>query len=195
VKPLQTIGMKKGWIYEVIVSTYLGDKPHSAPIGVWTDDFVSLDMEIFSDSRTLKNIMEIKDFTVNLVADVTIFYDSLFDEANIEYRGSLNINAPVLKNASAIIESRLENVENRGNRFHLESMPVNVEVNGPVKLINRAEAIVVESLILATRLAHLPGPKARESLKENYRVVGKVAPGSHYEVILGKLVEAFRACP
>ena len=50
-KPLQTIGMKKGWIYEVIVSTYRGNKPHSAPIGVWTDDFVTLKMEIYSDER------------------------------------------------------------------------------------------------------------------------------------------------
>ena len=79
------------------------------------------------------------------------------------------------------------------NRFHLKSVPVNVEVSGPVKLINRAEAIVMESLILATRLSYLPGQTARESLKENHRVVGKVAPGSQYEKILGKLVEAFSA--
>ncbi len=190
-KQLQTIGMQKGWIYEVIVSTYGGDKPHSAPIGVWTDDFVTLNMEIYSDSSTLKNIMELKDFAVNLVADMIVFYNSLFDEANVEYRDSLNINAPVVRNASAIIEARLKKVENKGNRFHLESMPVNVEVNEPVKLINRAEAIVIESLILATRLPYLPGSKVQEALRENYRIVRKVAPGSQYERIVGKLIEAF----
>lgn len=189
-KPLQTIGMKRGWIYEVIVSTYRGNKPHSAPIGVWTDDFVTLKMEIYSDSGTLRNIMELKDFAVNLIADVTVFYNSLFDKANVEYRDSLNINAPVVRSASAIIEARLKKAENKGNRFHLESEPVDVEVNEPVKLINRAEAIVIESLILGTRLPYLPGSRAQEALRENYRIVKKVAPGSQYERIMGKLVEA-----
>jgi hypothetical protein len=188
VKQLQKIGMQKGWIYEVIVSTYGGDKPHSAPFGVWTDDFVTLNMEIFSDSSTLKNIIELKEFAVNLVDDMTIFYNSLFDEANVEYRDSLNINAPVVRNASAIIEAKLKKVENKGNRFHLESMPVNLEVNQPVKLINRAEAIVIESLILATRLPYLPGSKVQEVLRENYRIVRKVAPGSQCERIVGKLI-------
>jgi hypothetical protein len=193
VKPLQTIGMKKGWIYEVIVSTYRGNKPHSAPIGVWTDDFVALNMEIYSDSGTLKSIMDLKDFTVNLVADVAVFYSSLFDEANMEYRDSLNINAPVVRSASAIIEARLKKVEDKGNMFHLESEPLNVEVNEPVKLINRAEALAIESLILATKLPYLPGPKAQATLRENYRIVRKVAPGSQYETIVGKLVEALDA--
>ncbi len=189
-KPLQTIGMQKGWIYEVIVSTYRGDKPHSTPIGVWTDDFVTLEMEIYSDSGTLRSIIELKDFTVNLIADVSVFYDSLFDEANVEYRDSLNINAPIVRSASAMIEARLKKVENKGNRFHLESEPVNVQVNEPVKLINRAEAIVLESLILGTRLPYLPGSRAQEVLRENCRIVRKVAPGSEYEKIMGKLVEA-----
>jgi len=189
-KPLQTIGMQKGWIYEAIVSTYRDGEPHSAPMGVWTDDFVALNMEIYSGSATLASIIKLKDFAVNLVADVTVFYDSLFDKANVEYRDSSNINSPVLLNASAIIEARLNRVENKGNRVRLEGMPVNIEVNEPVKLINRAEAIVIESLILATRLPYLAGSKVQEALRENYRIVRKVAPGSRYERIVGRLIEA-----
>jgi hypothetical protein len=134
--------------------------------------------------------MELKDFAVNLIADVSVFYNSLFDEANVEYRDSLNINAPVVRSAPAIIEARLKKVENKGNRFRLESEPVNVEAHEPIKLINRAEAIVIESLILATRLPNLPGSRAQEALRENYRVVRKTAPGSQYEGIMEKLVEA-----
>jgi len=193
VKPLQTIGMQKGWIYEVIVSTYRDGKPHSAPVGVWTDDFVALNMEIYSGSCTLKNIIGLKEFAVNLTADVSVFYNSLFDAESMEYRDSPNINAPIVQNASAVIEAKLKKVENKENRFHLQAVPVNVEVNGPVKLINRAEAIAMESLILATRLPYLPGPEAREGLRENYRIVKKVAPGSQYEKIVGKLVEALGA--
>jgi hypothetical protein len=34
-------------------------------------------MEIYAGGRTLENIMELTDFAVNLVADVTVFYNSL----------------------------------------------------------------------------------------------------------------------
>jgi hypothetical protein len=185
--------MQKGWIYEVIVSTYRDGKPHSAPIGVWTDDFVALGMEIYKGSGTLGAIMDLGEFAVNLVVDVNAFYDSLFDAARVEYRDSPNINAPIIKNVSAVIEARLEEAEDKGDRFRLKSLPINVEASGPVKLINRAEAIAIESLILATRLQHFPGSKVREALRENYRVAGKVAPGSQYEEILRKLVETVDA--
>lgn len=188
-KPLEMIGMRKGWIYEVIVSTYRDGKPHSAPMGIWTDDFAALNLAIYSGSGTLKNIMELKCLAVNLVADVSVYFNSLFDRARIAYRDSLNIDAPVLLNASAVIEARLNKAENKGNRFHLECTPVNIEAIEPVRLINRAEAIVIESLILATRLPHLAGQKVREALKENYRIVRKVAPGSQYEELMNKLVE------
>ena len=134
--------------------------------------------------------MELKDFAVNLIGDVTVFYDSLFDDVNVEYRDSLNINAPVVRSALTVIEARLKKAENKGDRFHLESEPVNVESYEPKpESINRAEAIVIESLILATRLPYLPGSSAQEALRENCRIVRKVAPGSEYERIMGKLVE------
>lgn len=192
-KPLQTMGMQKGWIYEVIISTYRDDKPHSAPMGIWTHDFLTLNMEIYSGSGTLKSIMELKDFVVNLVADVTAFYDSLFDRAKVTYRHSSTLNAPVLSNASAIMECRLHKAENKGNKVHVECVLINIEVNEPVKLINRAEAIVVESLILATRMPYLDGSQVQETLKENYRIVRKVAPGSRYERIVGKLAGVLHA--
>ena len=185
---LQTIGMKKGWIYETIVSTYGGDTPNSAPIGVWTDDFAILRMAIFSGSNTLKNILESKEFSVNLVPDATLFHTSLFEKEMVAYESSPRIHAPVLRDASAVIEARLEKVETRGSRFFLESTPLHIAVREPVKWINRAEALMLESLILATRVAHHPGPKVRETLRENHRVVKKVAPGSEYERIMEKLV-------
>ncbi len=80
---LEQIGMIKGWIYEVIVSTYYENSPHAAPIGVWTDDFATLHMEIYKNAKTLGNILKSREFAVNLVSDLTIFYKSLFDKAKI----------------------------------------------------------------------------------------------------------------
>jgi hypothetical protein len=180
--------MQTGWIYEVIVSTYLGNDPHSAPIGVWTDDLAALNMEIYSGSKTLENILERKDFAVNLVADVTFFHDSLFGSANVEYRESLNIDAPTLSNASAVVEARLQRSQDMGNRFRLAATPVHIELRGPVRLINRAEGLVLESLILSTRRSYLPRLKVQAIFEENYRIVKKVAPGSRYETIMAGLL-------
>jgi hypothetical protein len=190
---LEKIGMEKDWIYEVIVTTY-GDhhRPNSAPMGVWTNDFHTLILEIHKDSKTLKNIMRLGQFAVNLVSDVTIFYESLFDKAKIAYENSTRINAPVIKNVPSVIELRLKDMKEKENSFRIESAPSHIQINDTIKLINRAQSLILESLILATRLSHLPAPKAEETLKENYRIIRKVAPGSQYEELMGKLVDRLR---
>lgn len=181
---LDQLGMKKKWIYEVIVSTYHENSPHSAPIGIWTDDFVTLHAEIYKDTQTLKNIIKSREFTINLVSDMAVFYKSLFDKTSIAYARSSKVNAPVIRNVSAFIECRVKGIEEKTKTFHLESTPVHVQSSGATTLINRAKALALESLILATKSSHLPEKKLRETLKENHRVIKKVAPNSPYERIL-----------
>ena len=60
-----------------------------------------------------------------------------------------------------------------------------------IKLINRAEALVMESLILATRLPYFSGRGYEDTLKENYRIIAKVAPDSKYEKIIEKVMNLF----
>ena len=189
-KPLQKIGMQKGWTYEVIVSTFGDDGPHSAPMGVWTDDLAVLSMDIYTDGRTLKNIMDLKELAVNFVDDAVLFHDSLFHCENLEFRDSTNIRAPLLSKAPAVVEAGLLGVEKKGGRFRVHCRPVHIVSSGPVKLINRAEALVVEGLILSTRLPYLGKAKVRDALREYCRVVKKVAPGSEYERIMEELVAA-----
>jgi len=186
---LKKTGMNKGWIYEVIISTYHDNDPHSAPIGVWTDDFATLRMEIYKNTRTVKNIMTFREFVVNLMSDVLVFYEALFDKAKIAYEKSTKVNAPVIKGSPAVIEFKLKGVKEKEKTFHLTATPVHVQINGSITLINRAEALTIESLILATKLPHLTERKIEETLQENYRVIRKVAPGSQYEKILRMLFE------
>ena len=142
-EPLKKIGMKKDWIYEVIVSTYHDNNhPHSAPLGVWTDNFDTLAMEIYKNSKTLKNIMRVREFAVNLVSDVMIFYESLFDKARVAYEHSTRINAPVIKNVPSVIEFRLKDIKEQENSFHIESTPTHIQINDTIKLINRAQPLV-----------------------------------------------------
>jgi len=190
---LKKIGMNRGWIYEVIISTYHDSNPHSAPIGVWTDDFATLRMEIYKNTRTIKNIMTFREFAVNLVSDVMVFYQVLFDKAKIAYEKSAKINAPVIKGIPAVIEFKLNGVEEKEKTFHLTSTPVHIQINGSINLINRAKALTLESLILATKLPYLAEREIKETLLENNRVIRKVAPGSQYEKILRMLLECLQS--
>jgi len=186
---LKQIGMNRGWIYEVIISTYRDKSPHSAPIGVWTNDFVTLHMEIYKNTRTIINIMTLREFTVNLMSDIMIFYEALFDKAKITYEKSRNVNAPFIKGSPAVIEFKLKEVKDKEKTFHLTATPIHAQISGSISLINRAEALTLESLILATKLPYLPQRQIKETLQENYRVIMKVAPGSQYEKILRMLFE------
>lgn len=186
---LEQIGMNKGWIYEVIISTYSENGPHSAPIGVWTDDYATLRMEIFKSTRTVTNILNTREFVVNLISDLAIFYESLFDKAKIEYHKSTEVNAPVIKEAPSAMEFRLSHIDEKEQTFRLESIPVHVQGQDAISLINRAAALTLESLVLATKRPHLPKLRTDEILRENYRVVKKVAPGSRHERIMGMLFD------
>jgi hypothetical protein len=185
---LAKIGVKKNWVYEVIVSTFHDKNPHAAPMGVWTEDFDTLNMEIYKDSKTLKNIMKEKEFAANLVADITIFYECLFNKGEIAYENSKQINAPVIKNSAAIIELKVKETKEKENRFYIQAEIVDIRMEDKIKLINRAESLVLESLILATKIPYLSKGGMEETLKENYRVVGKVAPGSKYENIMEQIL-------
>jgi hypothetical protein len=191
-KRLEEIGMKKNWIYEVIISTFHVRVPHAAPMGIWSEDFDTLNMAIYKDSKTLENIIKEKEFTVNFVDDMTIFYGSLFDKARIAYKQSKQINAPVIKDSSAIIECKVKHIAKKENRFHIRAEILDIRIWDQIKLINRAEGLVLESLILATRLPHFPVRRIEETLKENFRVIGKVSPDSTYEHLMEKMMNLLK---
>ena len=191
-KRLQKIGMQVNWIYEVIVSTSNAGIPHAAPMGIWSADLETLNMAIYQGSVTLKNILEEKEFAANFVDDVSIYYESLFNKSNIDFRQLTHMNVPVIKDSCATIACTVKDIEEKKNRFHIESEIVDIRIGGDVKLINRAEGLVIESLIQATRLHRLSGPRKGDALKENYRVVRKVAPDSAYQHIMEKVMDLFK---
>ena len=183
-KRLEEIGMKKNWIYEVIISTFHDRVPHAAPMGIWSEDYDTLNMAIYKNSKTLENIIKEKEFTANFVEDITFFYESLFDKERIAYKQSKQINAPIVKDSSAIVECRVKDIANKKNRYNIRADVVGIRIWNEIKLINRAQGLVLESLILATRLPHFPDCGIEETLKENFRVVSKVSPDSSYEHIM-----------
>ena len=64
--------------------------------------------------------------------------------------------------------------------------------HGTPRLINRAEGLLLESLVQFTRLERLGAAHVLTTLTENLRVVRKVAPGSAHQAALEALLRDLR---
>ncbi len=190
---LKQLGIKQNWLYEVVITSLDNNVPHAAPFGVKTPDFKIVLIEMFKGSSTLRNVLTNKEFVLNTVTDPTVFYDALYAEGKINFGFAKMIMAPVLTDSPASIEVRLKNAINREQSYMVEAEVVYIHIRKNKELINRAKGLVFESLILATRIPHLPERKPVELLRENYRVVKKVAPGSKYESVMQELMKKFSA--
>ncbi len=186
---LKQLGMKKNWIYEVVITSIDNNVPHTAPFGVKTTDFKIVTIEMYKGSNTLRNVLASKEFAFNTVADPTVFYHALYARGKINFGFAKMIKAPVLADSPASIEVRLKNAINREQSLVIEAEIVYIHIRNRSELINRAKSLVLESLILATRIPHLPERKPEELLRENYRVIKKVAPGSKYEHVMQELLK------
>ena len=186
---LKQLGIRKNWLYEVVITSIDNNVPHAAPFGVKTTDFKLVSIEMYKGSNTLRNVLKNKEFVINTVSDPTVFYDALYAREKFNFGFAKMIIAPVLTDSPASIEVRLKNTINREQSYMIEAEVVYIHIRNPSELINRAKSLVLESLILATRIPYLGERKPVELLKENYRVIKKVAPGSKYEHIMQELLK------
>lgn len=135
-------------------------------------------------TREIGAQLALKEFVLNTVDDPTVLYQALYEREKINFGLAKTINVPVLTDSPASIEIKLVNTISREESLLLEAKVVYVHIRHRSELMNRAKGLVLESLILANRIPHLPEGKAEELLRENYRVVKKVAPGSQYEPVM-----------
>jgi hypothetical protein len=187
-RALDQLGMEENWIYEVIISSVGDNGPHVAPFGVKTRDFNCVEIEIYKGSNTLRNILVNGEFAVNMVVDPVIFYNALFANDKIKYSLAKRINTPVLFGSPASIEARLIDTIDTKQKILIKAKVVHLHLHSKSEWLNRAKNILLESLILSTRIAYFPEGKAEKLLRENYRVVQKVAPRSEYELIMQELL-------
>ena len=173
-------GLRKGWIYEVIVTA----AGNAAPMGILTRDSESIEMEIYKGSKTCGIILDKRRFVINFVDDIDIFYNSIFEKEKIELEGNH------LKNADAFIEMEVDGEEDLGDRVQVNAVPLAFVIIKVPRPVNRAESLVLESLIASTKIPHVSAEERKfleKKIQDNLRVVKKVAPGSRFERILEKL--------
>ncbi len=185
---LQQLGMKKNWLYEVVISSYNNNIPHAAPFGVKSSDFKCVTIEMYKGSNTLRNVLANKEFALNPVDDPILFYQALYAREKINFSSAKMIKAPVMTDSPSTIEVRLINATNKKLSVIIEAEVVHIHIRNIRELTNRAKSLVLESLLLSTRLSIFPKLQLDKLIRENYRIIKKVAPGSKYETIMQELL-------
>jgi len=185
---LRRLGLQDRWIYEVLISTFRDDTPHAAPIGVWINGADELLMDVYDGSQTLANILEGGHFVANFPVDAGMLYTALRAPQQLAFAEARLVHAPIVAGCTATVELALSRATPGGDRVRIVGDVKRVHHAGAPRLINRAEGLLLESLVLATRLERREAAAALTTLTENLRVVGKVAPGSAYESALAALL-------
>jgi hypothetical protein len=185
---LRTLGLQEHWIYEVLIATFHDQTPHAAPIGVWARGTDELLMDLYEGSQTLANILDVGHFTASFPADAGLLYAALRAPEQLAFAEAQLVHAPVVAGCTATVELTLGCATPGDGRMRIVGDVKRVQHAEAPRLINRAEGLLLESLVLATRLERREAGAALTALTENYRVVGKVAPGSVYEVALEALL-------
>jgi hypothetical protein len=185
---LADLGFIKNWTYEAIISCFNGSTPHAAPFGVKSPDMESIQVEMYNSSNTLHYILDKGWFVINLMPDPQYFYDSLYAKDQIRFKAARKIDAPLLADTPAFIEVKIKGYTETSMSSLINAEILNIDAAITPELYNRANGLVMESLITATRIIYLPEGKAEEILKENYRVIKKVAPESDYVETMEKLL-------
>ncbi len=186
---LRRLGMQERWIYEVLISTFRDSTPHATPIGVWTSGADELCLDAYNGSQTLANILDGGDFVANFPMDAGMLYVALRAPEQLRFTGAQSVHAPVVAGCTASVELVLIDATPADDRVRLVGDVRSVHLDGTPRLINRAEGLLLESLVLATRLERHGADAVLTTLTENHRIVGKVAPGSAYERALAALLQ------
>lgn len=192
---LQSVGMKKGMLYETIITTTNPDKtPNAAPMGVICKDWDEVVVYLHEGSHTVKNIKNKGRFVVNLLKDPLVFVESTMGDLPrdnfVEYQDHYSI-----QNADAFFLVKVNDLKEveREDQFGISKTSIvraNVEEimvnNECVEPLNRAIYGIVESLVYLTRKDMVSGKTEKLynlRMKEISRIVNKVGSIEHKKAI------------
>jgi hypothetical protein len=181
--------------YEIILSTFNDDgSPNAAPMGMVfvTRDIVQ--MRLYKDSNTSKNVLAKRCAIANLTNDALLFYKTAFkDKGGLPRRyfsRSNLVNAPFLKLVEGHIELELiKNIPSRDSLLVLFKVRRFFWKHVSPLFYNRGAHALVEATIHATRIEKfLPDRKKKKEvarlnqLINHYKdVIERVSPDSNYE--------------
>ena len=186
---LSDIGIEKGLQYECITTTQSREGVKNA--GAFAFEYLGEDKvhcHIFEGSKTLKNILDTKEYVVNVTQDPLVFTHATLDSFDDEFFDDFE-GIPIIKNSPAFIIVDVESVE----IMTPDNFPINGDakiyfITGKIRKIvvndksvrayNRGMDALVECLVNVSRYKLVDGAKRKEyfnRMLENERVVNKVS--------------------
>lgn len=180
-------------IRECIVTTLSDEgKLHIAPLGL-IEDGEGWVIAPFRPSTTLDNLRATPFAVASFTDDVLVFAGCLTGNKNWPTVPAEHIPGAYLQNALAHLELAVEHVEEDELRPRFHCRIVHEANHAPFKGFNRAQAAVIETAILATRLKMLPRAKIETELAYHQIAVEKTAGPREHEAwrILVEKIEDF----
>lgn len=192
---LHSVGMRKGMLYETIITTINPDKtPNAAPIGVICKDKDEIVIYLHEGSRTVKNIKNSKIFVVNILKDPLVFAESTLGNLPAKHFLEFKDNYSI-KNADAYFLVKVNDLKDieRKDQFGIDKSTIiradveKIVVNNEcVEPLNRAIYGVLEALVYLTRKEMVSGETEKLynlRMKEISRIVNKVGAKEHKKAI------------
>ncbi|HML93533.1 DUF447 domain-containing protein [Methyloceanibacter sp.] len=185
-------------IRECIVTTQSAEgRVHIAPLGLieagegWV-------IAPFRPSTTLDNLRSTPFAVANFTDDVLVFAGCLTGKKDWPTRPAEHVSGAVLEGALSHLELAVESVEEDELRPRFHCRIVHEGNHAPFKGFNRAQAAVIETAILASRLKMLPREKVETELAYHQIAVEKTAgPREHeaWRILVEKIEDFYKHIP
>ncbi|KXB05608.1 hypothetical protein AKJ49_00440 [candidate division MSBL1 archaeon SCGC-AAA382A03] len=213
-KLLKKLGLDNNSPSETILTTYDSkENPHMAAIGASMKNKNKIELKLFKNTQTYKNISKQKSGVINIVSDASFLIKQGLPEifTNKEnfhnFTKSENVNAPYLPKASAIIEFEVEEMVEKTVTDAIGSSKIS-KTTGLVKNIDilnsyphpfkRAELYLIETAVLATKAIETK-KRDKKALSEKFiaeikflqEKCEKIAPNSKELENITKIVKYF----
>jgi hypothetical protein len=186
-------------IRETIVTTLGPDgKVHIAPLGLIAEsgrDGEGWILAPFKPSTTLDNLRANPHAVANFTDDVLVFAGCLTGKRDWPTRPAVRVPGAVLDGTLAHAELKVEHVQEDEQRPRFHCKVVYEASHAPFKGFNRAQAAVIETAILTSRLHMLPREKIERELAYLQIAVEKTAgPREHeaWRLLVEKIEDHFK---
>ncbi|HUW74964.1 MAG TPA: DUF447 domain-containing protein [Methyloceanibacter sp.] len=185
-------------IRECIVTTLDSEgRVHIAPLGL-IEDGEGWVIAPFRPSTTLENLSSVPFAVANFTDDVLVFAGCLTGNKDWPTRPATHVPGAVLEGALAHAELAVERIEEDELRPRFHCHIAYEATHAPFKGFNRAQAAVIETAILASRLKLLPREKIEQELAYLQIAVEKTAgPKEHeaWRLLIEKIEDFYKHTP
>ena len=182
-------------IRECIVTTLDEEgRAHIAPLGL-IEDGDGWVIGPFRPSATLDNLRTTPFAVANFTDDVLVFAGCIMGNKDWPTKSATHVPGAVLEAALAHVELEVSHVEEDELRPRFHCHVVHEASHAPFKGFNRAQAAVIETAILASRLKMLPREKVEQELGYLQIAVEKTAgPREHeaWRLLVEKIEEHYK---